>query len=85
VGKIIDSGILLARKILLNQNQLCNGPNLTLFESLIVFLLMAIVLGMTDRNHKEEATIEHLLSLTLVAGSLLLAECLCNFSGVTVE
>jgi hypothetical protein len=46
---------------------------------------MAIVLGMTERNQTKEATIDHLLALTLVAGSLLLVECLCNFSGVTVE
>jgi hypothetical protein len=37
VGNIIDNGILLARKILLHQNQLCNAPILTLFESLVVF------------------------------------------------
>jgi hypothetical protein len=42
---------------LLHQNQLCNGPILTLFESLVVFLLMAIVL-MTERNHKKEANID---------------------------
>jgi hypothetical protein len=37
-GKIIDNGILLARMIrLLHQNQLCNGPILALFESLVVF------------------------------------------------
>jgi len=58
VRKDLDSGILLAQMILLlHQNQLCNGPILTLFESLVVFLLMAIVL-MTERNHKKEANID---------------------------
>jgi hypothetical protein len=58
VGKITDNGILLARMIIfLHQNQLCNGPILTLFESLVVFLLMAIVL-MTEQNHKKEANID---------------------------
>jgi hypothetical protein len=36
VGKIIDNGILLARMILLHQNQLCNGPVLTLSQSCFV-------------------------------------------------
>jgi hypothetical protein len=62
VGKIIDNGILLARMILLQQNQLCNGHILTRFESLVVFLLIAIALGITERNHPL------LLASTLVAG-----------------
>jgi hypothetical protein len=76
VGKIIDNGILLASWMIvfLHQNQLCNhGPILTLFESLVVFLLMAIVLGMTERNHKKEATIDHLLAHLSPAAFFLLS------------
>jgi hypothetical protein len=50
---------------LLHQNQLCNGPILTLFESLVVFLLIAIALGMTERNDQE--AIDHLLTHLLLA------------------
>jgi hypothetical protein len=49
---------------LLHQNQLCNGPILTLFESLVVFLLIAIALGMTERNDQE--AIDHLLTHLLL-------------------
>jgi hypothetical protein len=80
VGKISENGILLApMNHILHSNQLCNRPILTLFESLIVFLSIAIALGMTERNHP-------LLASTLVAGGsvslqasiaiLLLFECL---------
>jgi hypothetical protein len=62
VGKISDNGILLAWMIhLLHQNQLCNGPILTVFKSLFVFLLIDIALGMTEQNHPLRAS-------TLVAG-----------------
>jgi hypothetical protein len=51
---------------LLHQNQLCDGPILTLFESLVVFLLIhAIALGMTERNDQE--AIGHLLAHLLPA------------------
>jgi hypothetical protein len=49
VGNIIDNGILLARKILLHQNQLCNAPILTLFESLVVFFIDGLCVG-NDRT-----------------------------------
>jgi hypothetical protein len=62
VRKVLDNGILLAQRILLlHQNQLCNGPILTLFKSFVVFLLLAIALGMREWNHKE-ATIDCLLA-----------------------
>jgi hypothetical protein len=74
VGKIIGNGILLAWMIVfLHQNQLCNGPILILFKSLVVFLLMANVLGMTERNHKKKATIDHLLAHLSPAAFFLLS------------
>jgi hypothetical protein len=66
VGKIIDNGNSRndwMKLRLLYQNQLFNGPILTLFESLVVFLLIAIALGMTERNHQ-------FLASTLVIGRL---------------
>jgi hypothetical protein len=68
VGKIIDNGILFLARIIvfLHQNKRSNGPILTLFESLVVVSLIAIALGMTERNHKE-AIIECMLAHSLPA------------------
>ena len=65
MGKIIDNGNSRNNWMkfrLLYQNQLFNGPILTLFESLVVFLLIAIALGMTEQNDQEaiNGLLEHL-------------------------